>query len=181
MELGEAGAEQKILDGGEDAVTDELVEWHPAVESASGRHHPAPEHGVCSAVAKRLEKARKLLGRILAIAVNHGHDIESVRDGGGVPHLLVTAVALVVPVAQKDEGKLGVGLLVRSSDLVGPIRGRIVHDQDLGFPLLEDGARDAFEDGAKCRLRLVGDDEDEEAVSLGRGFVCRAGHHSVRW
>ncbi len=100
MELGQRGSEERVLNGGEDPVSDPLVERHPALQGLARLHHPAAEHCVGLAGGQRLQKVGQALRSVLAVPVDHGDQIELVRDRVGVPRLLVAAVPLIDRVAK---------------------------------------------------------------------------------
>ena len=75
------GAAAAVLHRREDPVADELVERHAAAQRAERRHHAAAEHRVGLAVAQRRDQLRQLLGRVLAVAVHHGDEVETALDG----------------------------------------------------------------------------------------------------
>jgi hypothetical protein len=103
----------------------------------------------------------------LAVAVHHGHEVEALADGVGVAHLLVATVPLVVLVAEDRHPDLRMGAAVGAADRVRAVVGGVVDDQDLAVEVAEDRAWDALEDRREGVLRVVGDDEDEEARLAG--------------
>ena len=70
------------------------------------------------------------LGRVLAIAVQHDHDVEPVLDGQVVPGLLVAAVAEVGRLPDQGDRQVGL-LLVAEADQVGGVLAVIVTDDHL--------------------------------------------------
>jgi hypothetical protein len=88
--------ERGIFESGKDAVPGELVERHTAPAGGSLDHGARTEDGIGLLVQERGEDLRQRLGRVLAIAMEHHHDVEPVLDGQVVPRFLVAAVAEVV-------------------------------------------------------------------------------------
>ena len=144
VELGEPGAQQRVLHSGEESVADVLVERHPPAQRAERRHHPAAEHRVGAALLQRREQPRHLLGRVLAVAVEQDDDVEPALDRERVADLLVAAVALVQLVAQHGHPDLGVRLLVLAAQRVRPVFRRVVDDEDLAVVVVADLRRDAL-------------------------------------
>ena len=163
VKLGEARAEQQVLRPGQDAVADELVERHPALERREPAHHAAAEHRVGLAVPQRRDERRQFLRRVLPVAVNHRHEIEALADREGVADLLVAAVPLVVLVAQHRHGDFRVRPAVRAPDLGRAVARGVVHDEHLAVVVAEDRARDSFEHPLERLFRVVGDDEDHQS------------------
>src|SRR5208282_2674705 len=112
--------------------------------------------------------------------MDHRHHVESVRDGVGVAYLLVSAVPLVVGVAQDSHGEVWMRLLMGATYLKGPVGGSVVDDQNLRLPPLKDRCWNSLQDCSERCFRVEGDDEDQQAA-LRRNFFCLARCHSGRW
>ncbi len=114
MELGEIGAERSVLEARQDPVPDELVERHTPLAGSALDHGARAEHGIGLFRQERSQDLRERLWRILAVAVEHDHDVEPVLDGQVVPRLLIPAVAQVRRLP--DQGDRQVGLLLVARD-----------------------------------------------------------------
>ena len=86
VQISETGPEQNVLHGRQNPVAGEFVEGHG--HPAQRADHPATEHRVCLPVAQRRNQSRKLLGRIRSVAVEDGHEVESLANGVAVADLL---------------------------------------------------------------------------------------------
>ena len=74
--------------------------------------------------------SRKVLRRVLAVAVEHDHDVQSVLDGEVVAGLLVAAVAEVGRLPDQGDRQVG-DLLVAEADQVGRVLAVVVADDHL--------------------------------------------------
>ena len=99
MKLGELGTEGGVLELGKDPVAYDLVERHAARAGRSLDHDPGAEHGIGLAVHQRGDQVGHRLRCVLAVPVEHDHDVETVLDGQVVAGLLVSAVAEVLGLA----------------------------------------------------------------------------------
>ncbi len=164
VELAERGAQHPVLEPGQDAVADELVERHAAAARAALFEHPRAEDGVGSPLAQRTHEIGQALGRVLAVAVHQRHEVEAVLNREVVADLLVAAVALVDRVEEHVQRKRQRALPMHPARaLEGPILRRVVEHQHLDVVLVGERARHAREHLADRLLRVVGDDEDEQA------------------
>ena len=162
MKLREPGAEHPVLEIGQDLVADPFVERHAAGAGGAFVDHARTEDGFGFAVDQRPEEGGKFFRRVLAIAMDERDDVEAVIDGVAVAELLVAAVALVLRGAQDGDLKSRMFLLVTQPVEESPVARGIVDDQHLDAVLVQRG-RDAAEHFLDRRLRVVGDDEDEDA------------------
>ena len=162
VELGERGAEDEILVGGESFITDPLVERHAALAGVAGGQHARAEDDVGGAVGERRKEIGQHLGGVLSVAVEEGDVVEALFDGVVVAEFLVAAVALVHGVREDGEFvAVGAEAAEFVREGVGGVAGAVVDDEDLGFVAGQGG--DAAEHLHDRRLGVVGDDEDEGA------------------
>ena len=157
VEFGELGPERCVLEAGEDPVPDVLVERHAAFASGSFDHDAGAEHCIGLTREQRGEDVGQRLGRVLAVAVEHHHEIEPVLDGDLVAGLLVAAVPQVLRLSDERDGQVG-HLLVAETDQVGRVLAVVVADDDL-FDVRPDLLGDPVEHPGKSRCRVVGDDQ----------------------
>ena len=101
VELGELGAEQRVLHPRQDLVAGELVERHAATARRAPLEHARPEHRVGIAVDDRPHDVGQALRGVLAVGMEHHHDVETALDRHAVAGLLVAAVAAVLEVADR--------------------------------------------------------------------------------
>ena len=99
VELREVRAEHRVLERGQHAIADVLVERHPAAERRGALPHPRAEHRVRAPEGERLDHRVELLRRVLAVAVHHHHVVEPLGEGVGVADLLIAAVPAVEAIA----------------------------------------------------------------------------------
>ena len=162
VELGERGAEDEILVGGEGFITDPLIEGHAALAGVAGGQHARAQHDVGGAVGERRKEIGQHLGGVLSVAVEEGDVVEALFDGVVVAEFLVAAVALVHGVREDGEFvAVGAEAAEFVREGVGGVAGAVVDDEDLGFVAGQGG--DAAEHLHDRRLGVVGDDEDEGA------------------
>ena len=105
MELREVGAQCCVLEAREDAIADVLVERHAALPGGALDHDAGAEYRVGLAGEQWSEHLRQRLGRVLAVAVEHHHDVESVFDRDLVAGLLVAPVPEVGGLAERVMGR----------------------------------------------------------------------------
>ncbi len=165
VELGQLGPEGGVLEPREDPVAHVLVEGHPALAGGALDHGPGPEDGVGLAGDEGGKDVGQRLRRVLAVTVEHDHDVEPVLDGQAVAGLLVAAVAEVVRLADEGDGQVG-DLLVAEPDQVGRVLAVVVADDDL-FDVAADGLGDAVEHPSQGGRRVVGHHQDPDPFGLG--------------
>src|SRR6266566_5855496 len=103
MKFRQRRTEQSILDRGQNPVPDILVKRHSSFQRASLYHHPRSEYHVSFARGEGTEQIRQAFRRVLAVAVEEGHEIESVLNRIMEPDLLIAAVALVLGVVKDTQ------------------------------------------------------------------------------
>ena len=164
MELGEVGAERRILESGEDAVPDVLVEWHATLACGSPDHDAGAEHRFGLTSDERRQDVGQRLRRILTVAVEHDDDVEAVLDRHLVAGLLVAAIAEIGRLPDERDRQIG-DLLVTQSDEVGRVLTVIVADDHL-FDVTPDLVGDAVEHLCERCRGVVRDNQDPDALSL---------------
>ena len=99
VQVGELGAAvTPVLDRGQDAVGDPLVERHARRPGRARLGHARAEHQVGLAAPDRLDQLRDQRRLVLAVGVQHHHDVRPALERLEVAGLLVAAVADVVGV-----------------------------------------------------------------------------------
>ena len=97
VELGQVHAQGAILENGEDAVADVLIERHPALERAAvGAHHARAEDGIGLAGDQRAVELREDFRCVLSVAMQQDDDVEALFDEVPIPGLLIAAVTQVL-------------------------------------------------------------------------------------
>ena len=131
------GAQDPVLDRGQEAVGDELVERHPAPERRTGLGEARAEDQVGTALDDRRDHPRDDFGLVLAVGVEHDHDVSPALERLQITGLLVPAVADVVRVPDEVErqrpghvDRLVGRLVVNEDDLVDPLGRDPVHRRD---------------------------------------------------
>ena len=159
MEFGEVGAEEAVLDSGEDLVAYIFIERHAAAPGLAGHGHAGAEDGVGFAGEQGLEQVGQSLRRILPVAVHEGDDVKAILDGVVKADFLVAAIALVDRVEEDRRGKAAVFRFASLTE--GLVPGGIVDDQDLGM-ILGQRLGDALDDALDGALRIVRHDENQD-------------------
>jgi hypothetical protein len=167
VEFGETGADEVILEEGEDAVADEFVERHSAFAGGAGDEHAGAHDHIGGAIFEGGEEVLHDFGGVLAVAVEEDDDVEVAVHGVLVAAGLVAAVHEVDGIANNGEFGAFEVFLEFEADLVGVVLGGVVEDENL-FDFGFEFGGDAVEDGAQSGLGVVGDDEDADA-SVGHG------------
>ena len=181
VELAQSGAEQQVLEAGEDLVAHELVQRHAAAQGPAPVEHARAEHRLRLAAGQHRDQLGQTLGRVLAVAVHQRHPVEAVFDGVVESDLLVAAVALVDRVEQ--HGQLeghdppAVGQFAAQE---GVVPGGVVDDEHLHLVARRQIRGDPPEHVLDGPLGVVGDDEDEQPAEPLRGRsridrACRPG------
>jgi hypothetical protein len=160
--LGQAEAEDGVLERRQEAVADELPARHSARERIA--QEAAAEHEVDFAAQDRLDEGRDPGRVVLVVGMKHDHDVGARLERSVIAGLLVAAVAAVLAMDDHLEaeppGNLH-GLVARDivdedhpvDDVVGHVRVR---------PLEGEG-------------RVVGGHDDHDATAQGRGGGCGDG------
>ena len=175
--LGQPDAGHGVLDRGQDAVADELVQRHAATARRAGVEHAGAEHGVGLAGEQRGDHLGEQLGGVLAVAVQQHDDVEVRVDRGAVAPLLVAAVAKVLLVAGHLDGQIGIELLVADGDQVRLVLAVVVADDHAGDRRAE-VVRDAVQHLGQRRRCVVRHDKDADSLgshtfppsSMERGY-----------
>jgi hypothetical protein len=171
MELGEPGAQRRILDARQDPVAQPLVHRHAATPCGAGRHHPRAEDRVALAPLERSDDLRQALRRVLAVAVQEHHDVQPALNGRAIPGLLVATVAEVPQMPDDRRRRRVVGCSPAHGDVHGVVHAGVVEDQDLVDPGPEVD-RDAVQRGGEGRLRVVRHDQDPYPPALPATHAC---------
>ncbi len=104
------------------------------------------------------------LGRVLAVPVEHDHDVEAMLDGQPVTDFLVPPVAEVLGLADQGDGQIG-DLLVAKPDEVRRVLAVIVaHDHFVD--VRPDRVGDTVEDLGQGGGGVVGHHQDPDALRL---------------
>ena len=162
VELREVGAQCCVLEAGEDAVADVLVERHAALPSGALDHDTGAEDRVGLAGEQWSEHLRQRFRRVLAVTVEHHHDVESVLDRDLVAGFLVAPVPEVGGLSDQGDGKIG-HLLVAEADQVGGVLTVVVADDDL-FDLRPDPVWDPVEHLGEGGGSVVRDHQDPDPL-----------------
>ena len=151
MRLGQVGAHDPVLDRRQEPVGDVLPARHAGREGRAGDQQARAEDQVGPSLDDRRDHLRDQAGLVLAVRVEHHHDVRVVLEGLQVAGLLVAAVADLVRMPDDLDGQLA-----RQLDrLVG---GRVVDQDDLG-DLVE---RDLGDGLAQRRGRLACRHHDDD-------------------
>ena len=176
--LAEIETRQMILDGGENAVADELVDRHPSGTRRTFGQHPRPEHGVGVAGLERCDEILDHLRRVLPVAVQQDDDVESALNRPAVPMLLVAAVPEVDGMADHRQRDVAGGL-IGNGLLKGVVGAGVVADEHMIHPSPERRWQ-PFEDCGQGAGSVVGDDQDahtgvrQRARAHRRARYCRS-------
>ena len=162
VKLAELRAEQRVLKLREHLIADPFVERHPAFERVGFVDHPRAKHGVRFLSQKWFYQLRQLLRRVLPVAVDERHDVESVIDRVAVAEFLIAAVALIFRVAQHHDLERPALPLALQPGVKSGVLAEVVDDQHFHIGHAEFGG-DAVEDALDGFLGVVGDDENEQA------------------
>ena len=153
--LGEAQAEDGVLEGGQEAVADVLPARHPARERVA--QEAAAEHEVDLAAQDRLDEGRDPRGVVLVVGVEHDHDVGARLQRRVVAGLLVAAVAAVLAVDDDLE-----------SEPLGDLHGLVArHVVDEDHPV-DDVVGHVRVGPLQGEGRVVGGHDDHEAAARGR-------------
>ena len=173
VKLAQPGAEQQVLEAGEDLVAHELVQRHAAAQGAAPVEHARAEHRLGLAARQYRHQVGQTLGRVLAVAVHQRHPVETVLDGVMEADLLVAAVALVDRVEQhrqlEGDDPPAVGQFAAEE---GVVLGGVVDDEHLHLVPLRQAGRYPPEHVLDGPFRVVGDDEDEQPAAPLRPRAC---------
>src|ERR1700719_2408015 len=96
--------------------------------------------------------------------MNESHDVEPVIDRVTVTKLLVATVSLVLRRPQDRDLDSRMSLLITEAVPESVVLRRIVDDQHLNVVALK-AVRDPAQDSPDRRLRVVGDDENEQPLA----------------
>ncbi len=151
VQLRQMGAEDAVLDRGQEPVRHVLVERHPALSGHSRLRQPGAQHHVGLAVEDRLDQPRDQGRLVLAVRVQHDHDLGIALQGLQVARLLVPAVADVVRVPDQVDRQAA-----RQLDRVV---GRLVVHQD---DLVHDLTRDRVDRPLERERRVAGRHHDDD-------------------
>ena len=163
VKLAQRRAEHDVLVTREHLVADPFIHRHPARERVLLFDHPRAKHRIRLTFNQRLDQRGQLLRRILAVAVDERHDVKSVVDRVTVAELLIPAIALIHRVSQRhDPQVVAVGLVL------DPLRKRLIFRRIVDNEHLDTAVaqrcRDAVEHTADGLLRVIRDDENEDAL-----------------
>jgi len=162
VEFAELGTECGVLEPRQDPVAQELVERHAPLAGGPLDHGPGPEDGVRLAPEQGLEQVGHRLGGVLAVPVEHDHDVQPVLDGQVVAGLLVAPVPQVPGLADQGDRELG-HLLVSETDQVGRVLAVVVGDHHL-LDVVADLGGDAVEGLGQRGRGVVRHHEDTDAL-----------------
>lgn len=162
MEFGEAGADEAILDEGQDFVAEELVERHVAAAGGAFDHHARAHDHLGLAGFERGEEVLHDLGGVLAVAVEEDDNVEASFHGVLIAPALVAAIHEIDGVLEYRKVSAGEFLLQHLADFVGVVLAGVVEDADF-LDLTENGIGNAREDIAQSGLGVVRDDDDADA------------------
>src|SRR5688572_27019930 len=103
VKFAQLASQDTILIPTQNAVPDIFVERHPALERISAHEHARSQHHIRVPLRERLQQLGKHFRRVLAIAVDQRHEIESTLDGIVIAKLLIAAVTLVYGIRQDGQ------------------------------------------------------------------------------
>src|SRR5450631_414514 len=92
------------------------------------------------------------------------HDVESVVDRVAKSQFLVSAVSLVLRRPQDRDLERGISLLKPQAVAEGIVFGEVIDDQDFNVLRMK-ARRNAAQDLFNRRLRVVSDNENEQALA----------------
>ena len=127
-------AQDAVLDRRQGPVGDPLVERHPAAPRRAGLGHPRAEDEVGLAVDDRRDQLRDQPGLVLAVGMQHDHDLGAALKRLEVARLLVAAVADVVRVPDHVDAEL-------AGDLERLVGGAVVDEDHLVDAVARDRRR----------------------------------------
>src|SRR4029453_5116709 len=93
--LRQFGAEQKILNQGENPVRDIFPPGHPAAQRAPAEDARGKDAGEKTAPDEHRHRGDERRS-VLVVGVDHDHDVRAGGEGESVTGLLITAVAAVL-------------------------------------------------------------------------------------
>ena len=156
------GPEGSVLDAGQDPIPRELVERHTPLAGSTLDHGARAEHGIGLFGQERTQNIGKRLWRVLAVAVEHDHNVEPMFDGQVVPGLLIPPVTQVHRLPDKSDRQIRL-LLVAQTHQIGRVLAVIVADDYL-FDFGPELGRDAVEHFGQGRRRVVRHDENSNSL-----------------
>ena len=173
--LGEVQAAHGVLEAGEDAVADVLVERHPTVPGGAGHHHARAHHHISLVRLQRGHDVRQQLRRVLAVAVQHDDEVEALLDRPAIPELLVAAVAQVAGLTDHRDRQARLLPLHLDAHGVGVVSRVVVADEHGGDATAE-GRVDPRQHRSQRGRRVVGDHEDPDAQGPSHSVMLRQHH-----
>ena len=143
VQVGQLGLEHAVLDTGQGAVGESLVEGHAGLLRRPGDHHARAEYQVGLSRTDRLDQLGDQLRLVLAVGVQHDDDLRVALERLEIAGLLVAAVTDVVRMPDDAHSE-------PARDLERLIGGAVVDEDDLVHDVAWDRAHGELE-----RLRRV--------------------------
>ena len=124
MEIAEVLAEREVLEAGQKAIADVLVNRHAARQRLLPRTDAIAQHHVADAHFDEADRVRDDPAIVLIIRMDHDDDVGPAVEGFAVARLLIAAVTAVL--RMDDHGQTHL-----AGHLDGAILAAVVHENDL--------------------------------------------------